>query len=438
MQNKINININNFGPINKADIDINRINVIGGVNSSGKSFSSKLLFCFLTAVSKQGDKIDNNSVRELFENFINNHAGHFSFNEDSSGNGFPLNQKLISLMDNWDPNSIDFKFLNNFFIKFKDILEDYDILNDEICKNELSNIQNIIEKHEKPFNHVQNVLNFLISIEFQGNSLNNTCINFNGNVNDYNYEFLFKNDKQEIKIKKPNVNTVNFHNVLYIDSLATLDNRMRFDNNRLIKVIEDPFHSVYLFEALVNNLNAQKLYETPDDSKLKSLNEDIRKLLGGYFKFDNESLKFVFNQNNQNYNILNIASGYKQIGIVQLLLSNKQLSKNTILFIDEPEINLHPSMQIRFAELLVKISKELGVIMYINSHSPYFIESIEVFSTKYKFKDEVNFYLTEKMENDKFNFKPISFKNIYEFYNNLSDPYDELDEIRGKNIANHL
>lgn len=42
------------------------------------------------------------------------------------------------------------------------------------------------------------------------------------------------------------------------------------------------------------------------------------------------------------------------------------------------------------------------------------------------------------MENDKFNFKPISFKNIYEFYNNLSDPYDELDEIRGKNIANHL
>ena len=63
-------------------------------------------------------------------------------------------------MDNWDPNSIDFKFLNNFFIKFKDILEDYDILNDEICKNELSNIQNIIEKHEKPFNHVQNVLNF--------------------------------------------------------------------------------------------------------------------------------------------------------------------------------------------------------------------------------------------------------------------------------------
>lgn len=213
---------------------------------------------------------------------------------------------------------------------------------------------------------------------------------------------------------------------------------MRFDNNRLIKVIEDPFHSIYLFEALVNNLNAQKLYETPDDSKLKSLNEDIRKLLGGYFKFDNESLKFVFNQNNQNYNILNIASGYKQIGIVQLLLSNKQLSKNTILFIDEPEINLHPSMQIRFAELLVKISKELGVIMYINSHSPYFIESIEVFSTKYKFKDEVNFYLTEKMENDKFNFKPISFKNIYEFYNNLSDPYDELDEIRGKNIANHL
>ena len=214
-------------------------------------------------------------------------------------------------MDNWDPNSIDFKFLNNFFIKFRGILEDYDILNDEICKNELSNIQNIIAKHEKPFSHVKNVLNFLISIEFQENILNNACVNFNGNVNDYNYEFLLKNDKRTIKIKKPNEGTINFHNVLYIDSLATLDNRMRFDNNRLLKVIEDPFHSAYLFEALVNNLNAQKLYETPDDSKLKYFNEYVEKLLGGHFKFDNESLKFVFNQNDKNYNILRCCPLFK-------------------------------------------------------------------------------------------------------------------------------
>ena len=47
MENKINIKINDFGPINKADIDLNKINVVGGNNATGKSTTSKLLYCFL-------------------------------------------------------------------------------------------------------------------------------------------------------------------------------------------------------------------------------------------------------------------------------------------------------------------------------------------------------------------------------------------------------
>lgn len=47
MENKINIKINDFGPINKADIDLNKINVGGGNNATGKSTTSKLLYCFL-------------------------------------------------------------------------------------------------------------------------------------------------------------------------------------------------------------------------------------------------------------------------------------------------------------------------------------------------------------------------------------------------------
>ena len=46
MENKINIKINDVGPINKADIDLNKINVVGG-NATGKSTTSKLLYCFL-------------------------------------------------------------------------------------------------------------------------------------------------------------------------------------------------------------------------------------------------------------------------------------------------------------------------------------------------------------------------------------------------------
>lgn len=50
--NKVNnmvLTINDFGPINHADIEINKINVIAGKNSTGKSTASKLLYCFIRA-----------------------------------------------------------------------------------------------------------------------------------------------------------------------------------------------------------------------------------------------------------------------------------------------------------------------------------------------------------------------------------------------------
>ena len=63
MQNVIKFNIDKFGPINKANFDLNKLNIVGGVNASGKSFSSRLLFCIITALSDEGKKIDNEAVK---------------------------------------------------------------------------------------------------------------------------------------------------------------------------------------------------------------------------------------------------------------------------------------------------------------------------------------------------------------------------------------
>ena len=41
------IKLKDIGSINNAEIDISKINVVGGVNSSGKSIVSKLLYCYL-------------------------------------------------------------------------------------------------------------------------------------------------------------------------------------------------------------------------------------------------------------------------------------------------------------------------------------------------------------------------------------------------------
>ena len=67
MENQMILEISDFGPINDAKIDLKKINVIAGTNGSGKSTSSKLLFCFLTAISKEGIYLAN---RSLYDNLI--------------------------------------------------------------------------------------------------------------------------------------------------------------------------------------------------------------------------------------------------------------------------------------------------------------------------------------------------------------------------------
>ena len=51
------IKLNDVGSINNAEIDISKINVVGGVNSSGKSIVSKLLYCYLKS-QKDDESLD--------------------------------------------------------------------------------------------------------------------------------------------------------------------------------------------------------------------------------------------------------------------------------------------------------------------------------------------------------------------------------------------
>lgn len=128
------------------------------------------------------------------------------------------------------------------------------------------------------------------------------------------------------------------------------------------------------------------------------------------------------------------SAGIKQIGIIKILLENGSLGENSFLIIDEPESNLHPDWQIKFAEILVLLSKELNVHLYLNSYSPIFIEAVSLYSQYYDLIDETNFYLTKKQENGKFDFVKINPQNMGEIYENLTNPYDVLDELKAKII----
>ena len=126
------------------------------------------------------------------------------------------------------------------------------------------------------------------------------------------------------------------------------------------------------------------------------------------------------------------STGIKEIGIIQSLLQNNKLKENSFLIIDEPESSLHPEWEIKFAEVLVLLAKELNIHIYLNSHSAMFIEAVSLYSQYYDLLSETNFYLTQKQSNNKYDFKKINPKNLGEVYENLTSPYDELDKLKAK------
>ena len=131
----------------------------------------------------------------------------------------------------------------------------------------------------------------------------------------------------------------------------------------------------------------------------------------------------------------NTASGIKQIGLIQMLLNNRQLKENSFLIIDEPEVNLHPKWQIKFAEILVLLAHDLNITIYINTHSPLFIEAIRTYSEQQDLLDETNFYLTNESKEvkNKFDIEYIPTKDLNIIYNTLGKPYEILSEISIEN-----
>ena len=299
--------INNVGSINHADMDIGRINVIGGKNCTGKSTTSNLLYCFLRAISSENDS----TIKEL----------------------------LKSEFDITGP-------------------QDY---------NDNAGIYSS---------------DFSCTFDFK------------------NFEFSKKGDLDITK-------------VFYFDSFSLFDNKTG---------------GTYFLEHVKSLEAALEITEDNNNVDLE-VEKLIKEILGGEIKKENGELFFV-RENGIKTHMKNTSSGVKQVAIIQTLLNNNELEPNSFLIMDEPEVNLHPEWQIKFAKILVLLVKELDLSIYIASHSPFFIEAIEIYSQYYDLIDDSYFYLTQKAEGYQYDIVSVDSNNLEAIYRNLGQPYDILDKIK--------
>lgn len=409
------LEIENLGLINKANLEIGKINVIVGKNSTGKSTSSKFLFSLLTASSSEGIQLANNDIYSRLLNFVM-----------YWGNKGPqeMEDKFKQIR-----NSLIHTYISSNFEDIHDnivfTLENYDFKDKELCINDLNDLFRIIKLNRDEYFRYLTVFNALIESEY-GSSLNkfsDAHIKFHGNYDgvEFSQNIIINNEKSKGTISKDFLNYFNFQNVIYIDSPSILENNHR----------NSQFHLQILERKLKKVKNLDDFY---DDEFFKDLNrfkEDIDNLIGGNFEYVPSDDIFVFNKDDETYSMQSTASGLKQLATIQLLLNNNELTKNSFLILDEPEINLHPGFQVEFAKFLVLAARDLNITLYINTHSPFFAEAMEAYSRYYNLLDDTNFYLTEKVEGiDKYNYNLLDNDEIIEVYDNLGNPFDIIHKVK--------
>lgn len=108
-------------------------------------------------------------------------------------------------------------------------------------------------------------------------------------------------------------------------------------------------------------------------------NECHRRYNRGQIWVWQQNKKLVLEKEGVKYSPVNVASGIKAFGVMQILMETQAINENKILIWDEPENHLHPEWQIKIAQLFVEIAKA-GVPILISSHSPYFIQGVRYFT----------------------------------------------------------
>lgn len=265
---------------------------------------------------------------------------------------------------------------------------------------------------------------------------------FNGQINNIFCEEE-SNGNIELTIKEDNL-------LLTVRDNSISNITKRFSLNTEVIYIDDPYvldeirprGIAFRYNAELNHREKLKLKlsqrnnenivdELIVNNKLNSILEKINSVCSGEMVRSKNSFGYKKDNTNAILDIKNISTGLKTFVIIKTLLQNGSLMENGTIILDEPEIHLHPKWQLILAELIVLVQKEFGMHILLNTHSPYFLRAIEVYSANHGIADKCKYYLSEN-ENDTATINDVTTQADL-IYQKLAKPLETLQIERYKN-----
>lgn len=421
------LKISNLGRIGEASINVDGITVIAGENNAGKSTVGKLLFAIFNSMNNMDEKIEQerkNRISRIIETLLQSRylRRASSYTEYSRRYGV-LAKKLTDSLINYS------------FTQTKDI-EDFfkSQINGSAFFKSQEDKEEFIEECAARINPILSVPDKKVMTEVISRWFNSV---FENQISPLREEGLESKIELVIKGKKvfytfkedicvnwdSEINIL--HEAFYVDNPFVMDKMSRFyEESRitqahllsfLCKERKDIFDGI--FDAVMAKDKLKEIYSVLGEV----LTGDIEENQDGEYCF--KSSKFV-----RPLYVKNLSTGLKSFALIKRLLENGSIKEKDVLILDEPEIHVHPQWQLLYAKLIVLLQKEFDLSLIITTHSPYFLDAIDVYSSTYNLSHRTHYYLAEN-NGDLAVLQDVT-KNIDAIYKKLSDPMQILENLR--------
>ncbi len=384
----MNLSIDNFAIINHADIKVDGITVIAGSNNSGKSTVGKILFSIYQSLRNIDEKVKGQKIASIHQELLQTHdifAGKKLFPEEV------LNNFLGEV--SFNKNNLDGTLAQRLLSE--DFLGDIPASALRIIEETKKNIHNILEW---PADMVGNeIIDSVFSRVFkkQINSLHTdkeTSDVYLEIENKKNHLYFYRNFSTLASRKFDITN-----NVFYIETPDILNEVNNFSSLPLTNT--DLTHAV-----LIDYLSSYEYKSTnPDTALTRSMNKeklkDIYQLLNGIVPGEVRRVGAQYALSQEGFakpiNLSNLSMGLKAFTVIKMLLESNVMEHGDLLILDEPEIHLHPTWQITYAEILILLQKFFDLKIVITTHSHFFLKAIDTYTQKYGVRDKAHYYLSE-------------------------------------------
>ena len=145
-------------------------------------------------------------------------------------------------------------------------------------------------------------------------------------------------------------------------------------------------YSTFGFDDAYYDL-AKALRPTTKGKNVKGFSDARKQLgnaIGGRIGYDEKQKAwFFYGEGNKKFDLSITSEGIKKISILDALLGNHFLSRESIIFIDEAEANLHPEMIAHFMDIIYMLAKS-GLQFFISSHSFFVIKKLHIIAKRHR------------------------------------------------------